>query len=85
MKTWTTQEAQAQFSELVDACAAQGPQLLTQGGTELAVLVSAQEWHRVQAAVRPTPKEFRLADPGCAEFDPPPRGQMHRRPPPDLD
>jgi antitoxin Phd len=81
MQTWLVQDAKARFSEFLDTCLAQGPQMVTKRGAEAAVLVSAEEWRRLQAAARPSLKEFLLADPGRAQFDPPPRGRMRMRPP----
>jgi antitoxin Phd len=82
MQTWPVQDAKARFSEFLDTCLAQGPQMVTKRGAEAAVLVSAEEWRRLQAASRPSLHEFLLADPGLAEFLPPPRGQLRRRPSP---
>jgi antitoxin Phd len=84
MQTWPVQDAKARFSEFLDTCLAQGPQMVTKRGAEAAVLVSAQEWKRLQAAARPSLHEFLLADPGRAEFEPPPRGKLRMRPPPDF-
>lgn len=39
MQTWPVQDAKARFSEFLDACLAQGPQVVTRRGTEEAVLV----------------------------------------------
>ena len=36
MRTWPVQDAKARFSELLDACLAEGPQMLTRRGTETA-------------------------------------------------
>ena len=41
MRAWPVQDAKARFSEFLEACLAQGPQLVTKRGTEAAVLVSA--------------------------------------------
>ena len=38
MSTWPVQDAKARFSEFLDACLAEGPQLVTRRGAEAAVL-----------------------------------------------
>jgi prevent-host-death family protein len=43
---WTTAEAKAKFSELVDRASIDGPQIITRRGRPAAVLVSAEEWAR---------------------------------------
>ena len=40
MKTWQIQDAKARFSEFLDACLADGPQMVTKRGAEAAVLAS---------------------------------------------
>lgn len=39
LPTWPVQDAKARFSELLDTCIAQGPQMVTKRGAEAAVLV----------------------------------------------
>jgi prevent-host-death family protein len=43
MKQWAVQDAKARFSELLETCLREGPQLVTKRGTEAAVLVPAKE------------------------------------------
>lgn len=62
MHTWPVQDAKARFSELLDACISEGPQVITRRGTETAVLVPIDEWRHLQAAARPTLKQLLLAD-----------------------
>src|SRR3546814_15362913 len=62
MKSWPVQDAKARFSELLAACAAQGPQMVTKRGVETAVLVPAAEWHRIQQRSRPTLKQLLLSE-----------------------
>jgi antitoxin Phd len=54
MHTWPVQDAKARFSEFLDACITDGPQVVTRRGAEAAVLVPIAEWRRRQAAARPT-------------------------------
>lgn len=80
MTTWKVQDAKARFSEFLDACMAEGPQLVTRRGEEAAVLVSIAEWRRVQALTRPSLKALLLSDQGRGDaLTLPRRGQMRRR------
>jgi prevent-host-death family protein len=54
MNVWPVQDAKARFSEFLDACLTEGPRRVTRRGVEVAVLVSAAEWRRLQFAVRPS-------------------------------
>ena len=54
MSTWPVQDEKARFSEFLDACLAEGPQLVTRRGAEAAVLVPVDEWRRLQASARPS-------------------------------
>jgi antitoxin Phd len=81
MKAWPVQDAKARFSELLETCLRDGPQLVTRRGAEAAVLVPAAEWRRVQSARRPTLKELLLADTARGDLNIPPRGKQRRRPP----
>ena len=47
MHTWPVQDAKARFSEFLDACLADGPQMVTRRGVEAAVLVPVDEWRRL--------------------------------------
>ena len=58
---WPVQHAKARFSELLDACQREGPQVVSRRGTEAAVLVPIEQWHRLQAAARPSLKQLLLA------------------------
>jgi prevent-host-death family protein len=85
MKTWPVQDAKARFSELLDTCVAEGPQLVTKRGTDVAVLVPIDEWRHIQKSTRPTLKELLLGDGPRFELDIPPRSRLTRRAPIDLD
>ena len=80
MRTWPVQEVKARFSEFLDACLLEGPQMVTRRGTEAAVLVSVQEWQRLQSAARPSLKELLLSDQARTDLVVAPRGQAKRRP-----
>ncbi len=80
MHTWPVQDAKARFSEFLDACLAEGPQMVTRRGAEAAVLVPVAEWRRMQTGARPTLKALLLSDEARAELAIPLRGQAVRRP-----
>jgi len=80
MKAWAVQDAKARFSEFLDACLTQGPQMVTRRGAEAAVLVPATEWRRLHAAAIPSLKELLLSDTARTELLVPPRGAARRRP-----
>ena len=79
MQTWAVQDAKSRFSELLDACLANGPQVVTRRGTEAAVLVPVEVWKRLQAGAKPSLKTLLLADSGRGDLVLPERGQARRR------
>jgi antitoxin Phd len=81
MQTWPIQDAKARFSEFLETCLAQGPQMVTKRGSEAAVLVPVDEWRRLQAAARPSLKQLLLSERGRADLALPARGQARRRAP----
>lgn len=81
MQQWPVQDAKARFSELLETCLAQGPQMVTKRGAEAAVLVPADEWRRLQAAARPSLKQLLLTDSARMELPLPLRGQARHRTP----
>lgn len=81
MHTWPVQDAKARFSEFLNACLAEGPQMVTRRGTEAAVLVPVDEWRRLQSAARPSLKQLLLSDEARMELVIPSRGAARRRPP----
>jgi len=80
MRTWPEQDAKARFSEFLDACLVEGPQMVTRRGTETAVLVPVQEWRRLQSAARPSLKQLLLSDQARTDMTVAPRGKAKRRP-----
>lgn len=80
MHTWPVQDAKARFSEFLDACMTEGPQMVTKRGAEAAVLVPVQEWRRLQSAARPSLKQLLLSDQARNELVVSSRGQAKRRP-----
>lgn len=84
MKTWPVQDAKARFSELLETCLTEGPQVVTKRGTQSAVLVPFEDWQRLQRAARPTLKDLLLTDVGRGDIVLPPRGRLKRRAPTEL-
>jgi prevent-host-death family protein len=79
MTVWAVQHAKARFSELLDACRREGPQVVSRRGTETAVLVPIEQWRLLQAAARPSLKALLLAPEARTEALTPPRGGARRR------
>jgi antitoxin Phd len=83
MDVWPVQDAKARFSEMLDACVSQGPQLVTKRGAEAAVLVPVAEWKRLNDQARPTIKDL-LLEANRIDLNIPPRRPSRSRPTPDL-
>lgn len=79
MNAWPVQDAKARFSEFLDACLADGPQLVTRRGEEAAVLVPVAQWRQMQQSTRPSLKDLLLSDEHRAEWPSAARGQARRR------
>ena len=82
MPSWSVQDAKARFSEMLDTCLKEGPQLVTKRGAEAAVLVPVAEWERLRRAARPGLKQLLLTSSPRADLPIPARGGLHRRTPP---
>lgn len=61
MRTWPVHDANARFEDLLDTCLDEGPQMVTNRGKGVAVLVPMQEWRRLQSAAQPTLKQLLLS------------------------
>jgi antitoxin Phd len=81
MQSWPVQDAKARFSEFLDRCMTEGPQMVTKRGAEAAVLVPADEWRRLRAGAQPSLKELLLSTEARIETLAPARGQARRRAP----
>ncbi len=84
MKSWPVQDAKARFSEMLDTCLKEGPQVVTKRGADAAVLVPVKDWQRLKRAATPTLKALLLASDARGELDVPQRGGRRRREPGDL-
>jgi antitoxin Phd len=81
MQSWPVQDAKARFSEFLERCLSEGPQMVTKRGADAAVLVPADEWRRLQASARPSLKDLLLSETARAAIAVPPRGRARRRAP----
>lgn len=79
MNIWPVQDAKARFSEFLDTCLQEGPQMVTRRGAEAAVLIPVDEWRRLQSAARPTLKQLLLSDQARCDLIVPERGRANRR------
>ena len=59
---WQVQEAKAKFSQLVQKAIDEGPQTVTRHGKEVAVVMSADEYKKLQAC-RPSLLEVLMSGP----------------------
>jgi prevent-host-death family protein len=57
VNSWSVQDAKARFSELLETCLNEGPQLVTRRGTDAAVLVPVRDWQELQRMARPALKD----------------------------
>jgi len=62
MRKWQMQHAKAKFAEVVKRATSEGPQLVTYRGADTAVVLSVEEYRRLNAA-RPSLVEFLLSGP----------------------
>lgn len=79
VRTWPVQDAKARFSEMLETCLREGPQLVTKRGTETAILVPATDWQRLQSAAKPTLKELLFSEQARGDLELPSRGGRRRR------
>jgi prevent-host-death family protein len=85
MTKWQLQEAKARFSELIDDTLEKGPQIVTRRGIDTAVVVSIDEWHKLNDENRLTWKDVLLGDGPRFEIPVPRRGLVKSRNPVVLD
>ena len=79
MRSWAVQDAKARFSEMLETCLKEGPQLVTKRGAEAAVLAPLRDWQRLKSAARPTLKDLLLSEHGRGDLNVPARGSKRRR------
>ncbi len=59
---WQLQDAKARFSEVVKLAGSEGPQVVTCRGVETAVVLSMEDYRRLEAA-RPSLVDYLIAGP----------------------
>jgi antitoxin Phd len=79
MNIWPVQDAKSRFSELLDTCISEGPQLVTRRGAETAVLIPIAEWKRLNSSARTSLKTLLLSDDSRVDLELPIRGKANRR------
>jgi antitoxin Phd len=84
VKSWPVQDAKARFSEMLETCLKEGPQVITKRGADAAVLVPVKEWRQLERAAKPGLNELLLADVARGELSVPQRGGSRRRAPRNL-
>lgn len=84
MHNWPVQDAKARFSELLDACLQEGPQMVTRRGMETAVLLPVTEWRRLNDAARPSLKALLTSHDQPQDLVLPARGSARRRTPSEM-
>lgn len=84
MKIWPVQDAKARFSEMLETCLKEGPQMVTKRGAETAILAPIEEWKRLQQSARPGLKELLMAPAPRGVLAIPKRGQSRRRKPTEI-
>jgi prevent-host-death family protein len=78
---WAVQDAKAKFSELLNACLKQGPQVVTKRGHETAVLITIKEWNTLKKLAKPSLKSLLLSEKARGDLILPKRGQgLSRKP-----
>ncbi|MCY4417086.1 MAG: type II toxin-antitoxin system Phd/YefM family antitoxin [Chloroflexi bacterium] len=78
-KNWSVQDAESMFSELLDAVIADGPQMVTRRGVEIAVLVPVEEWRTMERMMRPDLKQWLLSPDARTEHLAPARRRYSHR------
>lgn len=78
MPAWPVQDAKARFSERLDVCLNEGPQVISRRGVDAAVLVPIDEWRRLRGDA-PTLKDLLLSNSARGDFKVPARGERRRR------
>lgn len=62
MQTWLVHDAKTRFDECLNKCLNEGPQVITQNGAEIAVLMAVAEWRQLQTSARPSLKALLMSD-----------------------
>jgi antitoxin Phd len=84
MAKWQLQEAKARLSALIDDTLTKGPQTVTRRGIDTVVVISIEEWRRLNET-RPTLKDVLLGEGPRFDIPIPKRGRTKSRLPPVFD
>lgn len=78
---WAVQDAKAKFSEFLNACIQNGPQIVTKRGYQTAVLITVDEWIALKSQAKNSLKSLLLSDEARGELVLPKRGLGLQRKP----
>ncbi len=78
---WAVQDAKAKFSEFLNACIQNGPQIVTKRGSQTAVLITVDEWIALKSQAKNSLKSLLLSDEARGEQVLPKRGLGLQRKP----
>ena len=78
---WAVQDAKAKFSEFLNACIQNGPQIVTKRGSQTAVLITVDEWIALKSQAKNSLKSLLLSDEARGELVLPIRGLGLQRKP----
>lgn len=81
MRHWQVQDAKAHFSELLETCLTEGPQVVSKRGEPKAVMISLAEWEHLKKRAPRSAKEILLAPEPRFDLELPLRGKLKRREP----
>lgn len=73
MREWPVQDAKAHFSELLETCLSEGPQVVSRRGEAKAVLVPLRAWNDLNKRAKPGIKDLLMAEGPRFELDIPTR------------
>jgi antitoxin Phd len=79
---WQLQDAKARFSELIEDSLQKGPQVVTRRGIDTAVVLSLEEWQKLNDKKRLSWKDVLLGEGPCFDLPLAPRGTAKSRKPP---
>ncbi|MGA8742245.1 MAG: type II toxin-antitoxin system Phd/YefM family antitoxin [Terracidiphilus sp.] len=82
---WQLQDAKARFSELIEDSLQKGPQVVTRRGIDTAVVVSLEEWQKLNDKKRLCWKDVLLGEGPRFDLSLPPRGTVKTRKAPEFE
>lgn len=68
MAKWPVKDAKGQFSRVLELAESEGPQVITRHGKERAVILSIEDYRKLEAA-RPDFRDYLLSGPKVDDFD----------------